>query len=264
MRYLVSILIAAMCLFGKNTFSQVSLEVGPTIGLSTTWIVNPNMLISHQDIKPNATFELETGGNALLKLGKRFGIGAGFTSGELTQKYDWDQDTLSVISMNSTNIPVYLQFGNRFYTQTGLMLTSYDKQVLTILDDIKQDVSSAYEDNNISLFGGLGYSFHLSSHLFVNLTGRFGYGLNDIGGVTPQGYNLETLSEIADYINAGNAPETHPQYDEYSAYINYFDTAQDFANDYERLSKTRSFFTSFTASVVINLGGGGKKEKDEE
>jgi len=99
-----SILLVTLMLGSFSGQSQ-GLEIGPTVGLSSTWIVNPNMLITHEDIKPEVTLTGEYGAQVVLKLGKKFGIGSGFSIGKLSQKYDWNEDTLSIITLETFNIP---------------------------------------------------------------------------------------------------------------------------------------------------------------
>jgi len=245
-----------LCALFLGTFSgkaQIGLEFGPTLGLNSTWIVNPNTIITHQDIRPELTLTAEYGAQGALKLGRRFAIGSGFSIGKLSQRYDWNEDTLSIISLETFNIPVFLRVGNRFFSETGVQITAYNKGYLTVLDELEEDVYNTFRDNNIYLFQGLGVSIHLSPNLFFNLYGRFGYGLRDIRGVTPQGFDYETLDEIANVINSGGEASDHPQYEAYQEYIGYFDTAQDFANSYDRLNKTNGFFLTATGSLVFNL-----------
>jgi len=234
--------------------AQGGLEIGPTLGLNSTWIINPNTLITHQEIKPELTLTPEYGAQMVIKLGKRFGIGGGFSIGQLSQRYDWNEDTLSIVSLETFNIPVFLRLGNRFYSETGAQFTAYNQASLSVLEELEEDVLGTFRKNNLYLFQGLGVSIHFTPHLYFNLSGRFGYGIHDIRGVSPQGFDYETLDEIAAFINDGGEVSDHPEFAEYEEYIGYFDTAQDFADTYQRLNKTHGFYFTAMGSLVFRLG----------
>jgi len=85
------------------------------------------------------------------------------------------------------------------------------------------------------------------------LTGRFGYGVFDIQGVSPGGYDFETLDELAGFINSGADVTTHPDYPEYAEYIGYFESAEAFAGNYERFNRTHSFYATLMASLALTF-----------